>query len=91
MEEQLISFETSKLAKEKGFTTYNTSFNYIYYNNKGDKLQKVADLRGWGAIQLLFKNKDGTIDFVKAEKFQDELGLWVVDAINEKLNKEKGL
>ena len=49
----------------------------------------IADLRGWGAIQNLFKLKGGAIDFEKAEKFQDDLGQWIADAINEKLEREK--
>lgn len=50
----------------------------------GDQL--IVDVRGWGAIQYLFKNKNGTYDLNKAEKFQDELGQFITDAINEKLN-----
>lgn len=53
------------------------------------KVGHVADIRGWGHIQNMFKNPDQTIDFCKAEQFQDALGKWVADAINEKLNKDK--
>jgi len=43
----------------------------------------VVRLRGWGAIQHMFKNmKD-------AEKFQDDLGKFVAEAINEKLERLK--
>lgn len=43
----------------------------------------VLSIRGWGAIQHLFKDpKD-------AEKFQDHLGIWIAEAINEKLEREK--
>lgn len=39
----------------------------------------VVSIRGWGAIQHLFK----TID--EQEEFQNELGIFIQDAINEKL------
>lgn len=52
-------------------------------------LQNIADIRGWGAIQNLFKNKDGSIRFDEAEKFQDEMGKWIATAITEKLEREK--
>ena len=32
--------------------------------------------------------KDGSINFEDAEQFQDELGKFIVEAINEKLNKQ---
>jgi hypothetical protein len=48
----------------------------------------IAEIRGWGAIQNMFINKDGSINFEDAEKFQDELGEFIADAINEKLMKQ---
>lgn len=51
----------------------------------GSKLQIIADIRGWGAIQNLFKNKDQA----QAANFQDQLGQFITDAINEKLSREK--
>jgi hypothetical protein len=39
----------------------------------------VVSIRGWGAIQHLFK----TIE--EQEEFQNELGIFIQDAINEKL------
>lgn len=68
--------------------------NKAKYDSMGQKIwgvdkdgghQMIADLRGWGAIQNLFKDKKGVIDMEKAEKFQDEMGEWIADAINEKL------
>lgn len=61
----------------------------IWGVDKTGGLQMVAEIRGWGAIQNLFKLKGGGIDVEKAEAFQDELGKWIVDAINEKLEREK--
>jgi hypothetical protein len=70
-------------------TTYDKFGQKIFANDKLGNLQMLADLRGWGAIQNLFKLKGGAIDFEKAEKFQDDLGQWLADAINEKLEREK--
>jgi hypothetical protein len=41
----------------------------------------VAEVRGWGALQ----NEFATIE--EAEKFQDEVGKFIADAINEKIEK----
>lgn len=57
---------------------------YLWAKNiKNDGSQMLAQLRGWGAIQNLFEDQS------VAAKFQDELGEWIADAINEKLQKEK--
>jgi hypothetical protein len=47
-------------------------------------LHHVADIRGWGEIQNLFN-----LDQKKAAAFQDEVGKFVAEAINEKLAKQK--
>jgi hypothetical protein len=39
-------------------------------------------------VRRIFKNKDGSINFEDAEEFQDEVGKFIVEAINEKLNKQ---
>lgn len=52
---------------------------------KGGNIQLICDIRGWGAIQNLFADKSGKIDFDAAYKFQDELGEYIAAAINEKL------
>lgn len=51
--------------------------------------QRFADLRGWGAIQNLFKKEDGTIDFDKAAVFQDQIGEWAVEALNNHHTRQK--
>lgn len=69
--------------------TYDDYGQYIWAVDKDGGYQKLADLRGWGAIQNLFETKKGLIDEEKAASFQDELGRWLVDAINEKLERER--
>ena len=52
----------------------------MIFGHKGDKLQLLLDVRGWGAIQHLFGTEKEAADF------QDEVGEWYAAAINEKLN-----
>ena len=73
--------------KEK--VTYDKMGQYLWIVQKSGNHQKLADLRGWGGIQNLFKNAKGEVDFEKAGKFQDNVGQWLVDAVNEKLEREK--
>jgi hypothetical protein len=63
--------------------TYFEFGTQIFGENKKGELQIILDVRGWGAIQNLFKG-----DLKKASDFQDELGIWFADAINEKLERE---
>lgn len=53
---------------------YSSLGTYIY--DADDKM--IADVRGWGWIQKLDQ----------PEKTQDEIGQFIVDAINEKMEKE---
>jgi hypothetical protein len=73
----------------KGEFKYDNYGQYIWLVKPDGNMQKIADLRGWGAIQNLFKDKAGKIDMDEAGKFQDEIGQWIADALNEKLNKSK--
>lgn len=75
-----------------GKITYDKDGQYFWINNNG-ALQLLAQLRGWGAIQNMFKrsgkNSGQYIDEETAGKFQDEIGEWVADAINAKLERER--
>lgn len=51
----------------------------IWNREKDGGNQMIADIRGWGAIQNEFKTNE------EAEKFQDEVGEFIVEAIKEKL------
>jgi len=61
----------------------------IWGVHKDDSWERLADIRGWGSIQHLFKDEKGLIDDDAAAKFQDDLGRWIVAAINEKLERER--
>lgn len=71
----------------KGTVTYDNYGQYFWINHNGGQ-QMLGELRGWGAIQNLFKNDKGIIDIEKAGKFQDEIGEWICQAINEKIQRE---
>lgn len=51
-------------------------------SNSGE-YQLLLDVRGWGNICNLFPDGD------KAIEFQDNLGQYIADAINEKLNRKQ--
>ena len=55
------------------------------FGEKNGELQKIADIRGFGAIQNLFTRKDGSVDFDSAYEFQDKLGEFIADAILAKM------
>ena len=53
----------------------------IYNKEPDGSSQVIAEIRGWGAIQHLFKTKE------EAEQFQDEVGKFIVEAIREKIER----
>lgn len=69
--------------------------NEVQYDNDGTQIwaiektkdahymHHVADVRGWGEIQNLFN-----LDMDKAAEFQDKVGKFIAEAINEKLERE---
>ena len=61
--------------------TYDYQDQLIFGNYENGEQQLIVDVRGWGAIQNLFSTTE------EAMKFQDEVGQWITDAINEKLTK----
>jgi hypothetical protein len=72
--------------KEK--VTYDNPGQYLWIVQKSGHHQKLADLRGWGGIQQLFRDKKGNYDLASAALFQDNLGQCLADAINEKMQRE---
>ena len=66
-----------------GPKVYYDDHGQMIFSDRGDDgVQMIADIRGWGAIQNLPAFKG---DQDAAGKFQDEMGRWIADAINEKL------
>lgn len=61
---------------------------YIWgMDDETEELQMIGEVRGWGAIQNLFKEKGGAVDLEKAEKFQDDLCAFIAEAVDEKIKK----
>lgn len=74
--------DINKIKKFIGTAKYDQMGQYIWGVDKNDGYQKIADVRGWGAIQHMFKTND------EAAKFQDDIGQFITDAINEKLERD---
>jgi len=80
-----MSNDIKKFLGEK--VIYDDDGQFIWAVEKSGRIQKLADLRGWGAIMNLFIQKSGAVDLPKAAQFQNDLGIFIADAINEKLAK----
>ena len=48
-----------------------------------DDGKMVAEVRGWGTLQYVFKTAE------EAAKFQDKVGDFIAEAINEKIDRLK--
>lgn len=70
---------------------YDEFGQFIWGFSETSGYHKLADVRGYGTIQNMFIRKDGTIDSKEAGIFQDKLGEWIVEAINEKLDRERNI
>ena len=78
MQEQLITFETAKLAKEKGFFQETNRLEIPYYNYKGEFKGDVSDWR----IRKYIRGEDTSdIEFVFAPT-QSLLAKWLREEHN---------
>ena len=68
---------------------YDKMGQHIWAVEKDGNHRHLATIRGWGAIQHLFEPKDGVDGLKQAEKFQDEMGEFIAEAIREKIEREK--
>lgn len=68
--------------KDVFYDPYGGQYLWSKQNDDGGS-QMVGEVRGWGALQHEFKNIE------EAEKFQDEVGKFIADAINEKIDRLK--
>jgi hypothetical protein len=62
---------------------YDDYGQYLWVNHD-DGNQLIGEVRGWGALQNEFDSED------KAYMFQDEIGKFIADAINEKVKRDFG-
>ena len=58
-----------------------------YFYTKKETL--FCSMRGWAKIYALFHNEDDPTSGFKAREFHKNLGQWIADAINEKLERER--
>ena len=68
-----------------GKVTYDKEGQYLWIEGRKNGIQMLGEIRGWGHIQNMFN-----LNMDKAAAFQDEVGEWVAQAINEKREREKG-
>ena len=61
---------------------YDKYGTHIWNVEQNNGMQMIAVVRGWGAIQNLFKTEE------EASKFQDEVGEFIAEAINEKVKRD---
>ena len=61
---------------------YGSDGQVIFAKQGKNILQITADIRGWGYFRHLFETNEEAI------KFEDEIGQFITDAINEKLERE---
>lgn len=71
------------IRKYVGKAKYDMMGQIIFRGADKNDLQQFLDVRGWGAIQ----NMKEFTTLEECENFQDKIGQWVVDVINEKLNE----
>ena len=83
--EMIIKIMTIKEWFKSGvqYDSEGTQIWAIEKTNDADYLHHVADVRGWGELQNLFK-----LDIDKAAEFQDKVGKFIAEAINEKLERD---
>jgi len=65
-----------------GQAVYDNNGQMIFRENKGG-LHQFLDVRGWGSIVKSFKNEE------EAAKFQDAVGKWVANAVNQQILRDK--
>jgi len=75
-----------------GKVTYEKLGFSFWINDPKGGLQMLALMRGRGVLIDMFKDRKGNVDMDAYRKFKDEVGDFIADAINEKLDREnKGL
>lgn len=62
---------------------YYDEYGTYLWSKQDDGSQMIGEVRGWGRFQNEFKTQE------EAAKFQDEIGRFIADAINEKIQRER--
>jgi hypothetical protein len=72
-----------------GEVKYDEQGTYLWITQPNGGLQMLGEVRGWGRIQNLFVDDELKLDFEAAAQFQDEIGKFIAEAVNEKIKKLK--
>ena len=86
MEDTLITFETAKLAKEKGFFQETNRLKIPYYNYKGEFKGDVSD---WRIRKYIRGENTSDIEFVSAPT-QSLLAKWLREEYNIHVTSQIG-
>lgn len=60
---------------------YYDEYGQYLWSKQNDGSQMIGEVRGWGRLQNEFQTEQ------EAAKFQDEIGKFIAEAINEKIQK----
>lgn len=82
---KITDFITGKVTYDK----FGGSYFWINDPKIGAKMLADTRIRGFGEIKNLCRSLDGEVDLDKAAKFQDEVGDFIAEAINEKIERLK--
>jgi hypothetical protein len=74
-----------KIEKWLSDVYYDEWGTHIWNKDKDGGSQLVADVRGWGAIQQIFKTHKECV------QFQNEVGKFIVEAIREKIERTNSI
>lgn len=69
----------------QGEVFYDPEGTYLWIRIPDVGCQMLGEIRGWGRIQNMFPNTE--IGHKEAAEFQDEIGRFVAEAINEKMKQ----
>jgi len=83
--------DTKDIINFIGHTTgFDNDSGYIWGINLDGSNHPIGEVRGYASIQKMFSCGKGKVNFKDANAFQDRLGKFISDAINEKMDNERG-
>jgi hypothetical protein len=68
---------------------YEAVSGYIIFPTSDLNLRVIAEVRGRGSLDALIQDENGMVNPDKVQELKKELGEFIVEAIKEKLKKEK--
>lgn len=68
---------------------FDATTDTLWSKREDGKFQLLAHLSGKGGIDEIFRDEAGKVDVSSAVSLFTDMGHWITDAINEKLEREK--